>query len=90
MKSEKQQRYVSSYKKILLFSSHSIRMNEKSLSSGNSNINKSNFYQKTKNHLRQMTQDVNKILVPKKELYGKNSSLEYFTGYNDDYDDIRP
>ena len=37
-----------------------------------------------------MAWDVNKILVPKKELYGKKSSFKYFTGYNDDYDDIRP
>ena len=33
--------------------------------------------------------DVNKILVSKKEPYGKNNSLIYFIGYNDN-DVIRP
>ena len=33
--------------------------------------------------------DVNKILVTKKEPYGKNNSLIYFIGYNDN-DVIRP
>ena len=33
--------------------------------------------------------DVNKILVFKKETYGKNNSLIYFIGYNDN-DVIRP
>ena len=28
--------------------------------------------------------DVNKILISKKEPYGKKSSFKYFTGYNDD------
>ena len=33
--------------------------------------------------------DVNKILVFKKEPYGKNNSLIYFIGYSDN-DDVRP
>ena len=33
--------------------------------------------------------DVNKILVSKKEQYGKNNSFIYFIGYNDN-DVIRP
>ena len=33
--------------------------------------------------------DINKILVSKKEQYGKNNSSIYFIGYNDD-DVIRP
>ena len=33
--------------------------------------------------------DVNKILVSKKETYGKYNSLKYFIGYNDN-DIIRP
>ena len=33
--------------------------------------------------------DVNKILVSKKEQYGKNNSFKYFIGYNDN-DIIRP
>ena len=31
--------------------------------------------------------DVNKILVSKKEPYGKNNSLIYFIGYDDNDDD---
>ena len=33
--------------------------------------------------------DVNKILVSKKEQYGKNNYFKYFIGYNDN-DIIRP
>ena len=33
--------------------------------------------------------DVNKILVSKKEIYGKYNSFKYFIGYNDN-DVIRP
>ena len=33
--------------------------------------------------------DVNKILVSKKEIYGKYNSFKYFIGYND-YDVIKP
>ena len=33
--------------------------------------------------------DINKILVSKKEQYGKNNSFKYFIGYNDN-DVIRP
>ena len=33
--------------------------------------------------------DVNEILVPKKEPYGRNNSFKYFIGYND-HDVIRP
>ena len=32
--------------------------------------------------------DLNKIIVSKKESYGKKNSLKYFIGYNDDV--IRP
>ena len=54
----------------------------------NKKINKSNFY---KNRKLSKTDDidVNKILVSKKESYGKKSSFNYFIGYNDD-DVIRP
>ena len=31
--------------------------------------------------------DVSKILISKKELYGKKSSFKYFIGYND-YNDV--
>ena len=42
---------------------------------------------KKKNNIENI--DVNKILISKKEPYGKNDSLIYFIGYNDN-DGIRP
>ena len=51
-------------------------------------INKSNFY-KNKKLFKIDDIDVNKILVSKKEPYGKKSSLNYFIVYNDN-DDMRP
>ena len=51
-------------------------------------VNKSNFY-KNKKLFKIDDIDVNKILVSKKEPYGKESSFKYFIGYNDN-DDIRP
>ena len=51
---------------------------------------KSNFYKKkTKKIFNIDDSDVNKILVSKKEPYGKNNSFIYFIGYNDN-DVIRP
>ena len=55
----------------------------------NKKINKSNFYKKRKLSKTDDI-DVNKILVSKKESYGKKSSFKYFIGYNDDDDVIRP
>ena len=54
-------------------------------------INKSNFY-KNKKLFKIEDIDVNKILVSKKEHYGKKGSFKYFIRYNDDDDDdvIRP
>ena len=51
-------------------------------------INKSNFY-KSKKIFNLYDLDVNKILVSKKESYGKKNSHKYIIGYND-YDVIRP
>ena len=51
-------------------------------------IKKSRFY-KNKKIFNIDDIDVNKILVSKKEPYGKNNSLIYFIGYNDN-DVIRP
>ena len=51
-------------------------------------IEKSDFY-KNKKIFNIDDIDVNKILVSKKEPYGKNNSLIYFIGYNDN-DVIRP
>ena len=51
-------------------------------------ILKSHFYNNIKPfHIDDI--DVNKILVSKKEPYGKNNALKYFIGYNDN-DVIRP
>ena len=44
---------------------------------------KNNFYNKNKNIFHIDDIDVNKILVPKKEQYGKYNSFKYFIGYND-------
>ena len=50
-------------------------------------INKSNFY-KNKILLNIYDIEAAKILVSKKEPYGKRSSFKYFLGYNDDDDVI--
>ena len=50
-------------------------------------INKSNFY-KNKILLNIYDIEAAKILVSKKEPYGKRSSFKYFPGYNDDDDDV--
>ena len=50
-------------------------------------IQKGNFY-KNKKLFNIYDTDVSKILISKKEPYGKKSSLKYFLGYNDDV--IRP
>ena len=64
-------------------------MNGKSINFDNKNIKKSDFYNKNKKIFNIDDIDVNKILVSKKEPYGKNNSLIYFIGYNDN-DVIRP
>ena len=51
-------------------------------------IKKSDFY-KNKKIFNIDNIDVNKILVSKKETYGKYNSFKYFIGYNDN-DVIRP
>ena len=43
---------------------------------------KSNFYNKNKKIFNIDDTDVNKILVSKKEQYGKYNSFKYFIGYN--------
>ena len=52
-------------------------------------IKKSNCYNKNKKMFNVDDIDVNKILVSKKEQYGKYNSFKYFIGYNDN-DVIRP
>ena len=63
-------------------------MSRKSIDFDDKKINKSSFY-KNKKLFSLNGIDVNKILVPKKESYGRKSSLKYFIGYNDG-DVIRP
>ena len=63
-------------------------MNGNKKSFDDKKIEKRGFY-KNKKPLHIDDIDVNKILVTKKEPYGKNNSLTYFIGYNDN-DVIRP
>ena len=58
-------------------------MSEKNIIFDDQNINKSNFYE-SKILFNTDEIDVNKILVSKKEPYGKKSSFKHFIGYNDD------
>ena len=58
-------------------------MNGKSINFDNKNIKKSDFYNKNKKIFNIDDIDVNKILVSKKEQYGKYNSSKYFVGYND-------
>ena len=63
-------------------------MNTKNINFDDKKIKKSDFH-KNKKACQIDDIDVNKILVSKKEPYGKNNSLIYFIGYNDNYV-IRP
>ena len=64
-------------------------MNGKSINFDDKKIEKSDFYKKNKKIFNIYDIDVNKILISKKEPYGKNNALKYFIGYNDN-DVIRP
>ena len=58
-------------------------MSEKNIIFDDQNINKSNFYEsKILFNIDEI--DVNKILVSKKEPYGKKNSFKHFIGFNDD------
>ena len=70
-------------KEFLLFSLLYIRMNGKNINFDNKNIKKSDFYNKNKKIFNIDDIDVNKILVSKKEQYGKYNSSKHFIGYND-------
>ena len=64
-------------------------MNRKNINFGSKKIKKSDFYNKNKKIFNINDIDINKILVSKKEQYGKYNSFKYFIGYN--YNDvIRP
>ena len=64
-------------------------MNGRNINFDNKKNQKSDFYNKNKKIFNIDDIDVNKILVSKKEQYGKNNSFIYFIGYNDN-DVIRP
>ena len=64
-------------------------MNGKNINFYNKNIKKSDFYDKSKKIFNIDHIDVNKILVSKKEQYGKYNLFKCFIGYNDN-DVIRP
>ena len=64
-------------------------MNRKNINFNNNKIKNSDFYNKNKKIFNINDIDVNKILVSKKEQYGKYNSFKYFIGYNDN-DVIRP
>ena len=64
-------------------------MNKKIINFNDKKINKSDFYNKDKKIFNIDDIDANKILVSKKEQYGKYNSFKYFIGYNDN-DVIRP
>ena len=53
------------------------------------NNNEKSVFYKNKKPFQLVDIDVNKILVSKKEPYGKNNALKYFIGQNDN-DVIRP
>ena len=58
-------------------------MNGKSINFNDEKIKKSDLYNKNKKIFNIDDTDVNKILVSKKEQYGKYNSSKYFIGYND-------
>ena len=64
-------------------------MNGNNINFDNKHIKKSDFYNKNKTIFNIDDINVNKILVSKKEQYGKYNSFKYFIGYNDN-DVIRP
>ena len=63
-------------------------MNGNSINFNNKKYWKSDFYNKNKKIFHIDDIDANKILVSKKEQYGKYNSFKYFIGYNDNV--IRP
>ena len=60
------------------FSSLSIRMSGNRINFDDKKIKKSDFYNKNKKIFNIDDTDVNKILVSKKEQYGKYNSSRYF------------
>ena len=58
-------------------------MSTSSINFNDKKILKSDFYYKNKKIFSINNIDINKILVSKKETYGKYNSFKYFIGYND-------
>ena len=83
--------YTYNYYKILFifFSLRYVRMNGNRINFNNKNIEKSDFTIKTKKIFNIDDIAVNKMLVSKKEQYGKYNSFKHFIGYNNN-DIIRP
>ena len=83
--------YTYNYYKILFifFSLWYVRMNVNRINFNNKNIEKSDFTIKTKKIFNIDDIAVNKMLVSKKEQYGKYNSFKHFIGYNNN-DIIRP
>ena len=83
--------YTYNYYKILFifFSLRYVRMNGNRINFNNKNIEKSDFTIKTKKIFNIDDIAVNKMLVSKKEQYGKYNSFKRFIGYNNN-DIIRP
>ena len=77
-------------KKIFyIFFSSSIRMSGKNIIFVDKKINKFNFY-KNRKLFTIYDIDIDKILISKKEPYGRKSSFKYYIAYNDDNDVITP
>ena len=76
-------------KKVLLFFFIVYRHKRKEHKFWQQKYQKSDFYNKNIKIFNIDDIDVNKILVSKKEQYGKYNSFKYFIGYNDN-DVIRP
>ena len=58
-------------------------MSTKAIDFNDKKILKSDFYNKNKKIFNINEIDINKILVSKKETFGKHDSFKYFIGYND-------
>ena len=58
-------------------------MSTKNINFDNKKIKKSDFYKKNKKIFNTDDINANKMLVSKKETYGKYNSFKYFIGYND-------
>ena len=70
-------------KNFLTLFSQNIRMSTRIIDFNDKKIKKSDFCNKNKKIFNTSDIDINKILVSKKETYGKYNSFKYFIGYND-------